>query len=61
MFFVFAWQSSCIERNSDSAPVNAFARSTSGTTNNSQWVFDTQGAGWEVRAKTATHLSIWFL
>ncbi|KAJ7767552.1 sphingomyelin phosphodiesterase [Mycena olivaceomarginata] len=31
----------------DSAPVNAFARSTSGTTNNSQWVFDTQGTGWE--------------
>ncbi|KAJ6560941.1 sphingomyelin phosphodiesterase [Mycena sp. CBHHK59/15] len=31
----------------DSAPVNAFARSTSATTNNSQWVFDTQSTGWE--------------
>lgn len=33
---------------SDSAPVNAFARSTTATTNNSQWVFDTQAAGWVV-------------
>ncbi|KAJ7157546.1 sphingomyelin phosphodiesterase [Mycena crocata] len=33
--------------NHDSAPVNAFARSTSNTANDSQWVFDTQSAGWE--------------
>ncbi|KAJ7111829.1 sphingomyelin phosphodiesterase [Mycena epipterygia] len=33
--------------NHDSAPVNAFARTTSDTANNSQWVFDTQSAGWE--------------
>ncbi|KAJ7115438.1 sphingomyelin phosphodiesterase [Mycena epipterygia] len=33
--------------NHDSAPVNAFARTTSNTANNSQWVFDTQSAGWE--------------
>ncbi|KAF8195288.1 sphingomyelin phosphodiesterase [Mycena galopus ATCC 62051] len=32
---------------SDTAPVNAFARTTSHTTNNSQFVFDTQSAGWE--------------
>ncbi|THV01290.1 sphingomyelin phosphodiesterase [Dendrothele bispora CBS 962.96] len=31
----------------DSAPVNAFARKTSMTANDSQWVFDTQAAGWE--------------
>ncbi|KAF8195282.1 sphingomyelin phosphodiesterase [Mycena galopus ATCC 62051] len=31
----------------DSAPVNAFARTTSHTANNSQFVFDTQSAGWE--------------
>ncbi|KAJ6517990.1 sphingomyelin phosphodiesterase [Mycena vitilis] len=30
----------------DSAPVNAFARTTSNTANNSQFVFDTQSAGW---------------
>ncbi|KAJ6527327.1 sphingomyelin phosphodiesterase [Mycena vulgaris] len=33
--------------NHDSAPVNAFARTTSNTANNSQFVFDTQSAGWE--------------
>ncbi|KAJ7818805.1 sphingomyelin phosphodiesterase [Mycena olivaceomarginata] len=33
--------------NHDSAPVNAFARTTSKTANNSQFVFDTQSAGWE--------------
>ncbi|KAJ7067511.1 sphingomyelin phosphodiesterase [Mycena amicta] len=33
--------------NHDSAPVNAFARTTSNTLNNSQWVYDTQSAGWE--------------
>ncbi|KAK7468297.1 hypothetical protein VKT23_002811 [Stygiomarasmius scandens] len=33
--------------NHDSAPVNAFARKTSMTANDSQWVFDTQSAGWE--------------
>ncbi|KAF7346627.1 Saposin B-type domain-containing protein [Mycena sanguinolenta] len=33
--------------NHDTAPVNAFARSTSHTTNNSQFVFDIQSAGWE--------------
>ncbi|KAJ7218481.1 sphingomyelin phosphodiesterase [Mycena pura] len=33
--------------NHDSAPVNAFARTTSHTANNSQFVFDTQSAGWE--------------
>lgn len=33
---------------SDTSPVNAFARSTSHTANNSQWVFDIQSAGWEV-------------
>ncbi|KAJ7500301.1 sphingomyelin phosphodiesterase [Mycena galericulata] len=33
--------------NHDSAPVNSFARTTSHTANNSQWVFDTQSAGWE--------------
>ncbi|KAF5338260.1 hypothetical protein D9758_012855 [Tetrapyrgos nigripes] len=32
--------------NHDSAPVNAFARKTSMTANDSQWVFDTQSAGW---------------
>ncbi|KAJ7679352.1 sphingomyelin phosphodiesterase [Mycena polygramma] len=31
----------------DSAPVNAFARTTSNTANSSQFVFDTQSAGWE--------------
>ncbi|KAJ7342351.1 Metallo-dependent phosphatase-like protein [Mycena albidolilacea] len=34
--------------NHDSAPVNTFARTTSNTANNSQFVFDTQSAGWEV-------------
>ncbi|KAF9269665.1 sphingomyelin phosphodiesterase [Marasmius fiardii PR-910] len=33
--------------NHDSLPVNAFARSTSMTSNNSQFVFDIQSAGWE--------------
>ncbi|KAJ7675216.1 sphingomyelin phosphodiesterase [Mycena rosella] len=33
--------------NHDSAPVNAFARTTSNAVNNSQWVYDTQSAGWE--------------
>ncbi|KAJ7302571.1 hypothetical protein DFH08DRAFT_988982 [Mycena albidolilacea] len=33
--------------NHDSAPVNAFARTTSNTANNSQLVFDTQSAGWD--------------
>ncbi|KAF7344826.1 Saposin B-type domain-containing protein [Mycena venus] len=33
--------------NHDSAPVNAFARTTSKTANNSQFVFDTQSVGWE--------------
>ncbi|KAF7357082.1 Saposin B-type domain-containing protein [Mycena sanguinolenta] len=33
--------------NHDSAPVNAFARTTSHTANNSQFVFETQSAGWE--------------
>ncbi|KAJ7679351.1 sphingomyelin phosphodiesterase [Mycena polygramma] len=33
--------------NHDTAPVNFFARSTSNTANNSQWVFDIQSAGWE--------------
>ncbi|KAF8888535.1 Metallo-dependent phosphatase-like protein [Infundibulicybe gibba] len=33
--------------NHDSAPVNAFARSTTATANNSQFVFDTQSQGWE--------------
>ncbi|KAJ7253566.1 sphingomyelin phosphodiesterase [Mycena rebaudengoi] len=33
--------------NHDSAPVNSFARSTTATANNSQWVFDTQSAGWK--------------
>ncbi|KAK6980766.1 Saposin B-type domain-containing protein [Favolaschia claudopus] len=33
--------------NHDTAPVNAFARRTSKTTNDSQWVFDIQSAGWE--------------
>ncbi|KAK7054337.1 hypothetical protein VNI00_003531 [Paramarasmius palmivorus] len=32
--------------NHDSAPVNAFARSTSMTANDSQWVFDIQSLGW---------------
>jgi sphingomyelin phosphodiesterase len=36
------------ESNSDSAPVNAFARTTSNAANNSQFVFDTQSVGWEV-------------
>ncbi|KAJ7895181.1 Metallo-dependent phosphatase-like protein [Mycena olivaceomarginata] len=31
----------------DTSPVNLFARSTSHTANNSQWVFDIQSAGWE--------------
>ncbi|KAJ6526013.1 sphingomyelin phosphodiesterase [Mycena capillaripes] len=31
----------------DTSPVNFFARSTSHTANNSQWVFDIQSAGWE--------------
>ncbi|EEB97595.1 hypothetical protein MPER_03053, partial [Moniliophthora perniciosa FA553] len=34
--------------NHDSAPVNAFARATSMTANDSQWVFDTQSLGWNV-------------
>ncbi|ESK95693.1 sphingomyelin phosphodiesterase [Moniliophthora roreri MCA 2997] len=34
--------------NHDSAPVNAFARATSMTANDSQWVFDTQSLGWSV-------------
>ncbi|KAJ7336801.1 Metallo-dependent phosphatase-like protein [Mycena albidolilacea] len=33
--------------NHDTSPVNLFARSTSHTANNSQWVFDIQSAGWE--------------
>ncbi|KAJ7716969.1 Metallo-dependent phosphatase-like protein [Mycena maculata] len=33
--------------NHDSAPVNAFARTTSHTANNSQFVYDIQSAGWE--------------
>ncbi|KAJ6450148.1 sphingomyelin phosphodiesterase [Mycena sanguinolenta] len=33
--------------NHDTAPVNEFARTTSNTANNSQFVFDTQSAGWE--------------
>ncbi|KAJ7610147.1 sphingomyelin phosphodiesterase [Roridomyces roridus] len=33
--------------NHDSAPVNAFARTTTNTANNSQFVYDTQSAGWE--------------
>ncbi|KAJ6577051.1 sphingomyelin phosphodiesterase [Mycena vulgaris] len=33
--------------NHDTSPVNLFARSTSNTANNSQWVFDIQSAGWE--------------
>ncbi|KAJ7153824.1 sphingomyelin phosphodiesterase [Mycena filopes] len=32
---------------SDTSPVNLFARSTSDTANNSQWVFDIQSADWE--------------
>ncbi|KAJ7622053.1 sphingomyelin phosphodiesterase [Roridomyces roridus] len=33
--------------NHDSAPDNAFARTTSHTTNNSNWVYDTESIGWE--------------
>ncbi|KIP02824.1 hypothetical protein PHLGIDRAFT_277143 [Phlebiopsis gigantea 11061_1 CR5-6] len=33
--------------NHDSAPVNSFPRNTTDTTIDSQWVFDTQSAGWE--------------
>ncbi|KAJ7472599.1 sphingomyelin phosphodiesterase [Mycena latifolia] len=33
--------------NHDTSPVNLFARSTSNTANNSQWVFDIQSTGWE--------------
>ncbi|KAJ7716970.1 sphingomyelin phosphodiesterase [Mycena maculata] len=33
--------------NHDTAPVNLFARTTSHTANNSQFVFDIQSAGWE--------------
>ncbi|KAF7374111.1 Saposin B-type domain-containing protein [Mycena sanguinolenta] len=33
--------------NHDTAPVNEFARTTSNAANNSQFVFDTQSAGWE--------------
>ncbi|THU98984.1 sphingomyelin phosphodiesterase [Dendrothele bispora CBS 962.96] len=34
-------------RHHDSSPVNAFARKTSMTANDSQWVFDLESAGWE--------------
>ncbi|KZV71061.1 sphingomyelin phosphodiesterase [Peniophora sp. CONT] len=33
--------------NHDAAPVNSFPRNTTETTISSQWVFDTQSAGWE--------------
>ncbi|KAJ7767281.1 sphingomyelin phosphodiesterase [Mycena metata] len=44
--------------NHDSAPVNAFARTTSHTMNNSQFVFDTQSAGWErwIKAEAASQV-----
>ncbi|KAI0316611.1 sphingomyelin phosphodiesterase [Amylostereum chailletii] len=46
----------------DAAPVNSFPRSTTKTTIDSQWVFDTQGAGWEqwiggAAADQVTHTS----
>ncbi|KAJ7675218.1 sphingomyelin phosphodiesterase [Mycena rosella] len=45
--FIMRWFYSCSPMFSDTSPVNLFARSTSNTANNSQWVFDIQSAGWE--------------
>ncbi|KAJ7082370.1 sphingomyelin phosphodiesterase [Mycena belliarum] len=44
--------------NHDSAPVNAFARTTSNAANNSQFVYDTQSAGWEqwIKATAASEV-----
>ncbi|KAJ7041817.1 sphingomyelin phosphodiesterase [Mycena alexandri] len=45
-FFCRSLTSSMIG-NHDTSPVNLFARTTSNTVNNSQWVFDIQSSDWE--------------